>query len=295
MALAEFIVAFREFFEIAAVLGVMLAYLHKSNHGKLSKYVWAGAAAAGVASVAAALLFETVAGGFEQHEKIFEGITLVVAAGFVTWLILWMFGQKNVAEGIKQGVRRNIGGGSAAGAEGMDGRGFGKERGLFAGKAAGLAAFAFVAVFREGIEIVLFFWGIKTVAGGISLIGALAGAAGAFALAFAVFGLLVRLDLGKFFTVTGAILVLMAGGLLGQGVHELEEAGGLPPIIEHVYNLNPAQNADGSYPPLHEKGVAGSMLKSIVGYDANPSALQLAVQLAYYAAAFVAYRKMQRN
>jgi high-affinity iron transporter len=270
MGIAEFVIAFREFFEIAAVLGVMFAYLHKTGRGKLCQYVWAGALAAAGASIIAAGIFSAFSQAFEKNEPLFEGITLLVAACFVTWLIFWMFGTVSVSDGIRRGMKRKIDG----------------------GKNAGLALFAFVAVLREGIEIVLFLAGIRLVAGQIEFAWVVFGAGAAVALAWAMFSNLVRLDIAKFFIVTGVLLVLMAGGMAGQGVSELSEAGILPPIVEHVYDVNPPLNMDGSYPPLHEMGIIGSTLKTLVGYDANPSLMQLVAQLSYYALAYGAYRRI---
>lgn len=264
MALAEFIVSFREFFEIAVLLGVMLAYLQKTGKWEFAQQVWTGAGAAALASVLAALAFQALSGGFEEYEALFEGVTLLLAAAFITWLVLWMFGQGRVQDGIMAGMKR-----------GMD-----------ADMKIGIAAFAFIAVFREGIEIVLFFEGIKMVAGSFDILWAVAGAIAAAALAYAVFSQLVRLDLGKFFTVTGIVLVIMAGGLVGQGVHELQEAGVLPDNFGTAYDLSGI---------IDEKGAVGGLAKGIFGLDANPSVLQLAAQLSYYAAACFAYWKIARQ
>src|SRR3989344_8359932 len=99
MALAEFVVAFREVFEIALVLGIMLVYLSKAKGTGHTKFVYLGAALAVVASIGAAYAFESLAGGFEANEELLEGITLVLAAILVTWLNFWMVGQANVKKG----------------------------------------------------------------------------------------------------------------------------------------------------------------------------------------------------
>jgi high-affinity iron transporter len=270
MALAEFIVSFREFFEIALIISVIVAYLHKSGQGRMDRFVWMGAGAAGLASLALAWAFEALAGGFERWEALFEGVALLFAAGMVSWLILWMMRQANVARTLQMQTQQRMKQGSGP----------------------GLALLAFGTVFREGVEIVLFFAGIQITSGRLNLVGAGIGAALALLLAWGLYIHLVRLDLGRFFKLTGAILVLMAGGLVGQGVHELEEAGMVPPLIEHVYDLNPPLAADGGYPLLHEKGAAGAMLKGLAGYDANPSLMQMAAQLGYYGAVLVVYRKI---
>ncbi len=268
--MAEFVVVFREVFEIALVLGIMLVYLKKTKNTKHSNMVYLGGAIAIVASILAAAGFELIAGGFEAHEALFEGMTLVVASVLVTWLNLWMFAQKNIAKSIEKGVKARIG----------------KQVGW------GLALFAFIAVFREGVEMVLFLYGISVSTGAISAVSALFGAVAALALCYVMFLQAAKLNLNTFFIVTSIILVVLAAGLLSQGVHELQEAKIVPETIEHVYDITPAQNADGSYPPMHEKGAIGSTLKGLVGYATAPSLEQVAAYFGYLAFVFFAYRRI---
>lgn len=273
MALAEFVVMFREVFEIALVLGIMLAYLWKTKNWKYANFVYAGAALAVLASVAASYGFEALAGGFEENEELFGGITLVVAAALVTWLVVWMFAQKNYARGLERGVQLKI-----------------EE-----GQKAGLAAFAFIAVFREGVEIVLFLYGITVSTGALNAVSAAIGGALALLAGYAFFQGMLRLDMQKFFLYTSALLILLAAGLLSQGVHELQEAGVLPTSIEHVYDITPSLNADGSYPLLHEKGLVGAMLKGLAGYDTAPSLEQLVAYLGYLLLVYLAYKRITAN
>jgi len=273
MALAEFVVAFREVFEIALVLGIMLAYLSKTKSAKQGKAVYLGALVAVAASIGAAYAFEALAGGFEAHEEIFEGITLVLAAILVTWLNFWMVGQANVRKGIESSVGRH----AASGAW------------------LSLAAFSFIAVFREGVEIVLFLNGIAITTGALSLAWAAAGGIAAVLLSYAVLRQLVKLDMKKFFLATSVMLAVLAAGLLSQGVHELQDAKVIPTGIEHIYDITPALNADGSYPLLHEKGAVGGMLKGLVGYDTAPSLEQVLAYFGYFAAVYIAYRRISRH
>ena len=270
MALAEFIVSFREFFEIAAILGIMLAYLAKTGRPELRRHVWMGAAAAGLLSIAGYAGFERLAGGFGLWEPLFEGVTLLAAAAGVTSLILWMMRQKNMTQHLHQHMEKNLQNDATA----------------------GLFAVAFFAVLREGVELVLFLGGIRMVDGGLDALAVAAGFGAAALLAYLIFTSLMRLDLPRFFRVTSVLLVLMAGGLVGQGVHELEEANVLPPLIEHVYDFNPPMAQEGVYPLLHEKGIVGTVMKGLVGYDANPSLLQVLAQLGYYGAVYAAYRRI---
>jgi high-affinity iron transporter len=273
MGLAEFVVVFREVFEIALVLGIMLVYLKKTKNTKHSRMVYLGGAAGIIASVLAAAGFEIFAGGFEAHEALFEGITLVVAAALVTWLNLWMFAQKNISKSIEKGVKARIG----------------KREDW------GLALFAFIAVFREGVEMVLFLYGISVSTGAISAVSALFGAVAALALCYAMFLQATKLNLHTFFVVTSIMLVVLAAGLLSQGVHELQEAHVLPETVEHIYDITPVQNADGSYPMMHEKGAIGSALKGLIGYATAPTLEQVAAYAGYLAFVFFAYRRISSS
>ena len=273
MALAEFVVAFREVFEIALVLGIMLAYLGKTKGARHAKFVYLGALVAVAASIGAAYAFESLAGGFEANEAIFEGITLVLAAVLVTWLNFWMVGQANVRKGIERGVSRH----AASGAW------------------LSLAAFSFIAVFREGVEMVLFLNGIAITTGTLSLAWAAAGGVAAVLLSYAVLRQLVKLDMKKFFLATSVMLAVLAAGLLSQGVHELQEAAVIPTSIEHVYNITPPLNADGSYPLMHEKGAIGGILKGLFGYDTAPSLEQVLAYFGYLAGVYIAYRRVSRH
>ncbi|HIH18604.1 TPA: hypothetical protein HA225_01355 [Candidatus Micrarchaeota archaeon] len=270
MPLAEFIVAFRETFEIALVIGIMLAYLHKTKNSKHSGALYLGIALAVIASVLAAAAINLAAEWFEENEALFEGTVLVISAVLVTWLVLWMLEQKDIIGRIKKGLRVKIG----------------------RNEKAGLVAFAFVAVFREGAEMVLFLWGIWASTGAISVAGAIAGGAVALLAAYAFFTSALKLPLGKFFTYTSIVLVLLAAGLLSQGVHELQEAKVLPTAIEHVYDITPSPNADGSFPLMHEKGAIGGVLKGLVGYDTSPSLEQAAAYFIYLGSALLLYRRI---
>ncbi len=106
-----------------------------------------------------------------------------------------------------------------------------------------------------------------------------------------------RLDIGSFFRYTSVLLLVFAAGLAGYGVHELIEAGegvGLDfgVLGEPAFDVNPPVNPSGGFPPLHEKGLVGSILKALVGYDGNPEWLRVAVYLGYWlVVGYYLYRK----
>ncbi|MEW6036451.1 MAG: FTR1 family protein [Candidatus Micrarchaeota archaeon] len=267
--LAEFIVMFRESLEVAFVIGIILAYLHKTKNEEYEKHVWLGAAAGMVLSLALATAFQYVKGGFEANEELFEGATLIITSALVSWLILWMVKQKEVVKSLQEDVQVRL------------------ER----GEALGLFLLALSAVLRESVEAVLFMYGIYINTGALSLLSGFFGVAAAVVLGILMFEYAVKVNIGSFFRATTIILTLLAAGLFSQGLHELQEASILPVWVEHVYDVNPPQAPDGSYPLLHEKGAIGSLLKGLLGYDGNPSDLQVAGYVLYVAAVYVAYKK----
>ncbi len=105
---------------------------------------------------------------------------------------------------------------------------------------------------------------------------------GIAALSFVMFKGMYRLDVSSFFKYTSILLILFSAGMVATGVHELNEAGIIPSVIEHVWDLNPPMNPDGSYPLLHEKGLIGSSLKSLLGYHAGPSLTMIIAYIGYW-------------
>src|SRR3990170_3643175 len=146
----------------------------------------------------------------------------------------------------------------------------------------GLASLAFVAVFREGVETVLFMAGLAgfsttadvTVGVGIGLLAAVFVGDGVFAASW-------RVNLRRFFQATSLLLIVIAAGLFALGVHELQDAGVLPWLSGPTYDLSQAF-PDGETNPL------GYLLRGLVGYNDNPTQLEVVAYAAYWAfAAFV--------
>lgn len=267
---AEFLIMFRESLEIALVLSVIIAYLHVTKNEKQEKSVYLGAAAGLIASMLVAYVFQSFLGGFEQNEELFEGIFMILAGVLITWLVLWMFQQTSFVERIRKDVQIKL-----------------KEGSKF-----GLFVLAFTIVFREGVEIVLFMYGVFTSTGSISLIGSLLGAGAAVLIGILVFYYSMKFNLSLFFKLTMVVLVLLAAGLFSRGVQELQEAKVLPTYVEHIYDINPPKNADSSYPMLHEKGAIGGIFRALAGYDGNPSDLQAIAYLAYLGFALFMYKRV---
>src|SRR3989344_6554218 len=135
MVLSSFLITSRETLEAALVVGIVLAYLNRTNNEQYKKTVYYGIFAGIVLSIFSAFLFNIFAGGFEgRAEELFEGFTMLFAATLLTTMILWMMRQKNVAKEIEHRVQRH----------------------LNTQQQFGLFLVTFLSVFREGVETVIF-------------------------------------------------------------------------------------------------------------------------------------------
>jgi high-affinity iron transporter len=148
--------------------------------------------------------------------------------------------------------------------------------------AVAVAVAAFLSVAREGLETTLFFWTAVQSAGSTAgpLAGFVAGIAVAIVLGVALYSSAVRLNLSKFFTWTGAGLVLVAAGVLAYGVHDLQEAGVLPGLTTLAFDIS------GAIPPA---SWYGTLLKGVFNFSPATTVLQAVVWLAYTAAVFTAF------
>jgi high-affinity iron transporter len=203
------LVVLREGFEASLVVAVVLAFLDRSNRRDGFVAVWIGIALALLVSAAVGVTLFAVGAELEgTSEYLFEGITTIVAAALLVWMIFWMRRQS-------RSIRTDL---------------EGKTRAALAdGSAIGLGAVAFVGVVREGVETsLLLFSTTEKTSPLLSLISAIVGLVLAIGLGYAFYRGSHRLDLRRFFNVTSAILLLFAGWLLAKGLEELAEAGVIP-------------------------------------------------------------------
>jgi len=259
----SFLLSLREGLEAALIIGIVLGALQKIQRTQFTMSVWIGAGSAFIVSVAAALIIHAVGASFEgKAEEIFEGFAMLIAAGVLSWMIFWMQRQsKTMKTELEVDVRR------AAMQQGG--------RALF--------ALAFVAVLREGIELALFLTAaVATSDARQTLMGGLLGLAAAALLGWALFATTIRLDLRRFFQVSGVLLILFAAGLAAHGVHEFNSVGWIPSVIDQVWDINPI---------LDENSTLGLMLKALFGYNGNPSLTEVATYLLYFAAIVLGLRR----
>ncbi len=265
--LASYLLALREGLEAALIIGIVLGALRKLQRNDLAPTVWAGVLSAVIVSLVAGLGLYMIGVELEgQAEEIFEGLTMLLAAGVLTWMIFWMNRQShNIKADLEHGVSRTV---SAA-----------DKRGLF--------WLAFLAVVREGIELALFLTAATFASSAEStVIGALLGLGTAVLLGWTLFATTVRLDLHRFFQVTGVLLILFAAGLVAHGVHELVEAGLLPALIDPVWDVNAL---------IPETSFLGMILKTLFGYNADPTLTEMLAYFGYLIAVVIGLRVINKR
>lgn len=255
--LGNFLIGLREGLEASLIVSILIAYLVKTGRRDQLGKVWAGVGIAVAVSLAfgAALTFGPKGLTYEAQELI-GGTLSIVAVGLVTWMIFWMAAARTLATELRRQV-------DAA-----------------AKRSWSLPLIAALAVGREGLETALFIWAATKAAGaeGAStsgpLLGALLGLGVAVALGYAMYAGAVRINLGRFFAITGGFLIVIAAGVLAYGVHDLQEAGFLPGLNTLAYDVSAA------IPPA---GVLGTLLKGIFNFSAAATVLEVVVWVAYLA------------
>jgi len=268
--LPTYLLSLREGLEAALIIGIVLGAVSKIRRNDLAPAVWLGTLIAIIVSILTAVILTSFGLSLEETaEQIFEGITMLIAAGILTWMIFWMSKQARFLKSeLEAGVNK------AAASTG--------KRAVF--------WLAFMAVVREGVELAFFitaafFAGDQSqVTSNIiqTLAGTILGLGTAALLGWTLFATTVRLDLRRFFQVTGILLILFAAGLVAHGVHEFNEVGWIPAVVEHVWDLNVV---------LDETSLLGQLLRTLFGYNGNPSLTEMIAYFAYLVVVSIFWRR----
>jgi high-affinity iron transporter len=254
---ANFLIGLREGLEAALVVSILVAYLVKSDRRHLLPRIWLGVGLAVVVSLlfGALLTFGPKGLTFEAQELI-SGSLSIIAVGFVTWMIFWM---ARAAKGLSGELRTKID--SAA-----------------ESRAWSLVVVALLAVGREGLETALFLWAATQTAlragssTAVPLLGALLGIVVAVGLGYLFYRGAIKINLTRFFSWTGAFLIIIAAGVLSYGVHDLQEARFLPGLNDLAFDVSAAIPPTSWY---------GTLLKGVFNFSPATTWLELIFWLGY--------------
>src|SRR4051794_33627929 len=250
--LASYLIGLREGLEMVLVVSILVAYLVKTGRRTQLLPVWLGVGAA----VAVSLTFgwvltyvsSTVLYG-PQHE-LFDAITSVIAVGLVTWMIFWM---RRTARRLSGELRGRLDGaiGNSARAMGM----------------AAVVGIAFLAILREGLETtLLFFASAQGATTSAPLVGLGCGVATSVAIGVLLYVGAIRINLAKFFMVSGVLLIFVAAGIFKYGIHDFQEAGALPGLNTHAFDISGVLDPSSWY---------GAVVSGLFNITPQPSVLEM--------------------
>lgn len=262
------LIGLREGLEAALVVVILVAFLVKTQRRWALRYVWSGVAIAVLLSVGigAVLTFGTRQLSFEQHELI-GGSASILAVAFVTGMVFWM---RTAARTISGQLKGKL------------------DRALDIGPLA-VALVGFLGVGREGLETAIFFYATTQAAGqGTSqpLVGFVVGLLAAVVLGVLIYKGAVRIDLGAFFRWTGILLVIVAAGILGYGLHDLQEGAFLPGLNTLAFDVSQVIDPGSWY---------ATLLKGIFNFTPSTTVLQAVAWVLYVGVVLTLFLRPQRT
>lgn len=249
-----FVITLREGVEAALIIGIIAAFLVKEGRRDAMRQMWVGIGIAVALCLGVAVLLEVIGQDLpEKGQETLETVVGLIAVGAVSYMIVWM---RRHARGIKSQLE-----GEAASA-------------LATGSTMALVAMAFLAILREGFETSVFLLAAfhessnTTAAGAGSILGLVA----AVAIGVGLYRGGVRINLARFFRVTGVVLVFVAAGLLATAAHTAHEAGWISGLQGQAVYLG----------WLVQPGtISGSLLTGMLGLQPSPTVLEAIVYLGY--------------
>lgn len=264
---ASLLITLREGLEISLILAILIAYMVKTGRAHETRAVWFGSGVAAVLCLAFGIVVHlTVNGLHGKSEQAVEGTIAVIACAVLTYMIFWM---RNNARSIGGELRAQIDTSNT----------------VFA-----LATIAFVAVVREGFETALFLLSAESssASGSEVVVGGLIGLAIAAVIGYYFYKLGNRVNLKKFFTATGVLLIFFAAGLAGKAMHEFRELFG----IESGFFIEPAFTIESG--PLHH-GTTYDFLKGLFGWASNPERIRVITYFGYLIPVMYAFLRLSKG
>ncbi|MGV9247084.1 iron uptake transporter permease EfeU [Streptomyces sp. NPDC003710] len=251
---SNYLIGLREGLEASLVVCILIAYLVKTGRRDALKPIWTGIGIAMALAMGFGCVLE-----FGSQELTFQaqealgGSLSIIAVGLVTWMVFWM---RRTARHLRSELHGKL------------------DAALAMGTGA-LVATAFLAVGREGLETALFVWAsVHAASDGTPrpLIGVALGLATAVLLGWLFYRGALKINLAKFFTWTGGMLVVVAAGVLAYGFHDLQEAGWIPGLTDLAFDISGVIPPDSWY---------GTLLKGVFNFQPDPTVVQLAIWALY--------------
>lgn len=265
--LSTFIIALREGLEAALIVGILMAYLIKTNRTHLRNPLWIGVFLALLLSLGLGAILSFTSHELGPHgEEIFAGTLALVAVALVTWMVFWM---KRTARNMRHDLESKV------------------DQAVHIGSFA-IAVTAFVAVAREGLETALFIYtNFSTVKTSLApSIGLVLGLTSAVGLGFLIYRRAITFNLGKFFKITGIALIIVAAGVLANGVGDLQSAGWLPGGTAQAWNIDSWMSPD---------SFMASLLGGSIGFSTTMSWLQVGAWALYLSSVLTPYLSNSRE
>ncbi len=218
--LATFVIGLREGLEAALIVGIIAAFLKQSGRPDALRKMWLGVVVAVVLCLAVGVVLQSVNSSLPQRQQeMLECVVAAIAVVMVSYMVLWM---RKHSRSLKSDLQTAAGGALAA------------------GSATALVVMAFLAVFREGFETAVFLLAAfqSAVSPALAAAGALSGILIAVGLGYLIYRGGVKLNLSKFFRITGVVLVFVAAGLVMSTFRAAYEAGWLVVGQQHAVSLS---------------------------------------------------------
>ncbi|MFF4685319.1 iron uptake transporter permease EfeU [Streptomyces sp. NPDC001307] len=254
-AFPSFLIGLREGLEAGLIVSILVATLVRAEARSRLPQVWTGVlAAVAVAMSFGAVLTFTAASMPQTAQEAFGGTLSVIAVAFVTAMVFWM---RRSARGLSGELKEKVTGALAMGS-------------------GVLVLTSFLAVGREGLETALFLWTTARAAGESAgpLTGAGIGLVIAAGLCWGLYRRVLKINLTKFFTATGAVLIVIAAGVLGYGLRDLQEGGVLPGKAAYAVDLAGSVDAGSWY---------STLVQGVLNLTPTMTWLQVVAYVAYLA------------
>lgn len=256
---AQALISLREGFEALLLVVVVISFLRKVGWGRYEKFLILGALLGVLGSIVTGVIaFQTYV--LIEQKTLAEAIGAFVAVVVLTSVIYWMARHsKDIKSKVEEEVRAAI-----------------STKGVL-----GITTLGFIFVFREGFETVLFLLPLIFIEPLNTLSGILIGILGSLLLSYGIFKMGFKMNIRSFFYFTSILLIFIASGILGYGVHEFLEFGedsgwAMEPWSEYVYNFGLSTNNI-----MHEKNLVGGILSVLFGYSTKMELARVLFQFTY--------------